>query len=151
MARRIAVDIGFADADELGALWLEADAVAPWLPVRHPRAHKGEAGRVLIVGGAAGMTGAAVLAARGAYRAGAGYVRACVPASVADSLLAAAPELMAVACGETVHRALTTSAEREYWPRPRARRRWRSGPDSRATPGARRSRARSSPRSRCRW
>lgn len=107
------MDLGFADADALGALWSDADAVAPWLPVRHPRAHKGESGRVLIVGGAAGMTGAAVLAARAAYRAGAGYVRACVPASVADSLLAAAPELMAVACGETVHRSLTTSAERE--------------------------------------
>jgi len=104
-------DIGLDAAGDLGVELLEASTVA--LPRRDPRAHKGDAGRVLVVGGAAGMTGAVVLTARGAYRAGAGYVRACVPASVADSLLAACPELMSVACGETVARSLTVSAERE--------------------------------------
>ena len=34
--------------------------------------HKGDHGRVLVIGGSAGMTGAAVLAARAALRAGAG-------------------------------------------------------------------------------
>lgn len=104
------IDIGLAESAGLAAEWLEARNVAAWLPDREPRAHKGIAGRVLVVGGAAGLTGATLLAGRGAYRAGAGYVRACVPASVADSLFAAAPELMSIACGETVSRALATSA-----------------------------------------
>lgn len=107
------VDIGLLPPEAEGVQWLDAASVAAWLPRRDPRAHKGTAGRVLIVGGAAGMTGAALLAARGAYRMGAGYVRACVPASVTDSMLAALPELMAVACGETVSRSLAASAEAE--------------------------------------
>ena len=37
-------------------------------------AHKGEAGRVLLVAGSATMPGAAILAGRGALRAGAGLV-----------------------------------------------------------------------------
>src|SRR5262249_12689017 len=44
------------------------------LPARALDAHKGDNGRVLVVGGSAGTTGAALLAARGAHRAGAGLV-----------------------------------------------------------------------------
>jgi hydroxyethylthiazole kinase-like uncharacterized protein yjeF len=55
--------------------WLAGEsACAPW---RRPRAHdrhKGSFGDVLVVGGAAGMSGAAWLAARAALRAGAGRV-----------------------------------------------------------------------------
>ncbi len=53
--------------------WLES--AAPRTPPRRPDAHKGDAGTVLIVGGRQGMTGAAVLAARGAHRMGAGIVK----------------------------------------------------------------------------
>jgi len=50
--------------------------------VRAPRIddHKGARGRVLIVGGAPGLTGAVCLAADAALRAGAGYVTVAVPA-----------------------------------------------------------------------
>lgn len=53
------------------------------LPPRPPGAHKRSVGKVLVVAGSAGMSGAAVLAAAGALRTGAGLVRMAIPASVA--------------------------------------------------------------------
>lgn len=49
------------------------------LPSRPRAAHKGSFGRVLIVGGSLGMSGAAHLAAKAAYRAGAGLVEILAP------------------------------------------------------------------------
>lgn len=48
--------------------------VRAMLPPREPAAHKGDCGRVVILGGSVGLTGAPVLAAQGALRAGAGLV-----------------------------------------------------------------------------
>jgi NAD(P)H-hydrate epimerase len=53
--------------------------------------HKGQAGRVLVVAGSAGMSGAAVLCASGALRAGAGLVTLCVPESIWPVASATAP------------------------------------------------------------
>jgi NAD(P)H-hydrate epimerase len=56
-------------------------------------AHKGDAGRVLIVAGSAMMPGAAILAGRGALRAGAGLVTiACQDRTLTEILPAAIPE-----------------------------------------------------------
>ena len=52
------------------------------LPARNALAHKGDFGRLLIVGGAVGYTGAPNLCARAAVRAGAGLVYLGVPASI---------------------------------------------------------------------
>jgi ADP-dependent NAD(P)H-hydrate dehydratase / NAD(P)H-hydrate epimerase len=49
------------------------------VPRRQPSDNKYSAGSVLIVGGARGMTGAAALAARAAFRADAGYVAIAAP------------------------------------------------------------------------
>ena len=51
-------------------------------PPRRPDSHKGDYGRVLIVAGAEGFTGAPVLAARAALRAGAGLIFTAVPRAV---------------------------------------------------------------------
>ena len=59
----------------------EAD-VAALLPRRSPDAHKGECGRVLVVAGSLGLTGAAALCAHSALRAGAGVVTLGVPAGL---------------------------------------------------------------------
>lgn len=106
-------DIGLVSPAEAGvspAQLGSAVSLAPLVPVRDPRAHKGSAGRALLVGGAPGMTGALVLAARAAVRSGAGYVRVAAPASLQGVLAAHLVEPMVIACGEDDQRALTTSA-----------------------------------------
>src|SRR5262249_5864945 len=61
-------------------------------PALEDDAHKGDAGRVLLVCGSADMPGAAILAARAAQRAGAGLVAAaCLDAGLRIVLPAAAP------------------------------------------------------------
>ena len=54
------------------------------LPKRRPDTHKGDYGKLLIVGGAIGYTGAPTLCARAALRAGAGLVYLGVPAPIYD-------------------------------------------------------------------
>lgn len=67
----------------------------PALPRRDRNAHKGDFGRVYILAGSVGLTGAPVLAAAGALRSGAGLVKVGVPQSaypaVAAKLLCAMP------------------------------------------------------------
>ncbi|MCH9031199.1 MAG: NAD(P)H-hydrate dehydratase [candidate division Zixibacteria bacterium] len=48
------------------------EMVAEFLPVRRPDAHKGEFGRLFLLVGSAGLTGAGALAAEGAMRSGCG-------------------------------------------------------------------------------
>ena len=63
-------------------------------PARPPRprdGHKGTFGTVLIVAGSDGMLGAAILAARGALRGGAGLVRAALPTELRARFTVAAP------------------------------------------------------------
>lgn len=52
------------------------------LPHRRREAHKGDFGRVCILGGCVGYTGAPVLAAKAAVRTGAGLVTVLVPSSI---------------------------------------------------------------------
>ena len=60
----------------------EVVAAVPRLHPRDPDANKGDFGRVLVVAGSRGMSGAAVLCASAALRGGAGLVRLAVPAGV---------------------------------------------------------------------
>ena len=62
---------------EITARW-----VADRLPDRAPEAHKGNFGRVLLVCGSVGFTGAAALAARAALRTGSGLIFLGVPETV---------------------------------------------------------------------
>ncbi len=58
---------------------LDRAAVATWLPERDPWGHKGDFGKLLLLCGSVGYTGAAALAARAAVRSGAGLVFLGVP------------------------------------------------------------------------
>ncbi len=64
------------------------------LPARRRDSHKGDYGRVLVAAGSRGMTGAAVLAARAALKAGAGLVTVACPESERKIIACALPEAM---------------------------------------------------------
>jgi len=64
------------------------------LPRRARDAHKGAFGRVLLIGGSAGLSGAMTLATRAACRSGAGLVSALVPEALMPVVAGAAPEAM---------------------------------------------------------
>ncbi len=70
-------DIGVSVTNNSGQLLEERDLDT--LPPRPRAAHKGSFGRVLVIGGSIGMSGAAHLAAKAAYRAGAGLVEILAP------------------------------------------------------------------------
>lgn len=67
------------------------------VPARDPEAHKGDAGRLLVVAGSAGKSGAAHLALTGALRGGAGLVTLAARAEALAPALAGRPEAMSVA------------------------------------------------------
>jgi ADP-dependent NAD(P)H-hydrate dehydratase / NAD(P)H-hydrate epimerase len=71
------------------------------LPARPADSHKGTFGRVLIIGGSAGMAGAPYFAAMGALRAGAGYALCAVPESILSTLAALIPEAVGLSLTET--------------------------------------------------
>ncbi|MBU0641197.1 MAG: NAD(P)H-hydrate dehydratase [Planctomycetes bacterium] len=83
------------------------------LPRLAPRAectHKGETGRVAIIAGSRGMSGAACLAALGALRGGAGLVRVLAPASVQPIVASSEPCAMTVPLSEDERGRIASSA-----------------------------------------
>jgi len=98
------VDIGIderavAEVNPQASLLTAADAAAlvPW---RDPQAHKGTCGHVLIIAGARGHSGAAVMASQAAARGGAGLTTLAGPESLNGIFCAAAPEVMTAAWSE---------------------------------------------------
>ena len=86
------------------------DAI-PALRRRRRDGHKGDYGRVLVVGGSSGMIGAPALAANAALRGGAGLVHLAVPEPIqlAVATLAACATSLGLACkadGSLAHKAL---------------------------------------------
>ena len=74
---------------------IDGGLVRSWLPRRPADGHNGDCGRVLVVGGSTGYTGAPVLCARGALRSGAGLVSLAVPEAVYPIIAAKCDEAMA--------------------------------------------------------
>lgn len=72
----------------------DASYLSHWLKPRRPTSHKGDQGRLLLVGGDHGTAGAIRMAAEAALRAGAGLVRVLTHIENVAPLLTARPELM---------------------------------------------------------
>jgi NAD(P)H-hydrate epimerase len=66
----------------------------PSLPLRAADSHKGDYGRVLIIAGSRGMSGAACLAGVAALRGGAGLVRVATPQCVGSAVAAYEPSYL---------------------------------------------------------
>jgi NAD(P)H-hydrate epimerase len=71
-----------------------SDNIRTMLPVRSADAHKGSAGRVLIIAGSRGLTGAAALTSMAALRAGAGLVTLGVAETLHDIMEVKLTEVM---------------------------------------------------------
>lgn len=80
----------------------------PTLPPREPASHKGDFGRVLVIGGSSGMAGAPALAALAALRSGAGLVSLAVPRAVQSTVASFEASYMVHGLGSTDDETLNT-------------------------------------------
>jgi ADP-dependent NAD(P)H-hydrate dehydratase / NAD(P)H-hydrate epimerase len=93
----VVADIGHPPADPAWPVLVTDQHAAEWLRRLRSRDHKGARGRVVIVGGDAGMIGAARMAGRSAFGAGAGLVHVVAPPESVAALAQAEPDLQTLA------------------------------------------------------
>ena len=108
------VDIGFPqqviEKQDINVNWTTKKEAACWLPPRATASHKGSYGRVLVVAGSTGMTGAASLTSEAALRSGAGLVTLAIPKSLNAILEVKLSEVMTLPLPETEIGSLAESA-----------------------------------------
>lgn len=80
------------------------------MPVRKPDGHKGTYGRILVVGGSSGLSGAAAMASTAALKAGAGLVTLAVPASLHSLMEVKLTEVMTKPLPETEESSISLAA-----------------------------------------
>jgi len=108
------VDIGIpgecVEKEGIGLELVDNVLAREWFPFRRPDVHKGDCGKVAVVGGAVGLTGAIALCSNAALRTGAGLVTAAVPESLNDILEVKLTEAMTRPVPETPARTLAQGA-----------------------------------------
>ena len=80
---------------------------------RYPDTHKGDYGHLMVLAGSLGKAGAAVMAARGALRTGAGLVSVAVPNSIVPIVQQQIFEAMCIPSAESIDGTLGIGAEGE--------------------------------------
>ena len=92
----VVVDIGLPPADPSWPVLVTDAWAGARLPKLTPTMHKGDRGRVTVVGGSNGMTGAALHAARAALAAGAGLVKLVAGPETIAAARASLPDVLTV-------------------------------------------------------
>ena len=92
----VVVDIGFPPPDSACPLLVTDRWAAERLPRLAPQMHKGDRGRVCVIGGSDGLTGAALHAARAALAAGAGVVKLVAARETIVAAQASLPDVLTV-------------------------------------------------------
>lgn len=83
------------------------------IPVRREESHKGDYGKVFVIAGSCGMTGAAFLCSQGALKAGSGLVTCGVPASLNAIMEVKLTEVMTLPLPETHGQSLSLTAKKK--------------------------------------
>jgi len=108
------VDIGVpswaVEEEKLSVEALEGQEMARLMPSRPADAHKGSCGRVLVVAGSVGMTGAAALTSMAVLRAGAGMAILGIPESLNQIMEVKLTEVMTSPLPETKTQALALAS-----------------------------------------
>ena len=111
----VVADIGIPDPviQSVSGPWIDVltrEGMRELIEPRSPESHKGDYGRLLIVAGSRGKTGAAALAALAALRSGAGLVTVAAPASSIAAIAAHGAEFMTLPLDETADGTVAQSA-----------------------------------------
>lgn len=99
-AKEVAIVVQAKDGDTVMAS-IDNEVSVPPLRQRPVDAHKGDFGRVLLVGGSRGMAGAISLSAMAALRTGSGLVTAAVPESIGEIVAGFDPCVMTISCRDS--------------------------------------------------
>jgi NAD(P)H-hydrate epimerase len=91
---------------------LESSFVKEKLPKRELNVHKGSVGKLLIIGGSRGYTGAVLLAAYSSLRTGVGLVTVGIPASLSSIIETKLVEAIKLPLPETKDNSISLSAEK---------------------------------------
>jgi ADP-dependent NAD(P)H-hydrate dehydratase len=83
----------------------------PAIPRRPADGHKGTFGKILVIGGSIGMSGAVSLASVAALRAGSGLVTAVVPRAIQNVVASYEPCIMTVGLRDDVESGLSEVSE----------------------------------------
>jgi NAD(P)H-hydrate epimerase len=110
-------DIGIppqaVERENIGLSLLDSAAVSGTFGGRARDAHKGDFGHLLVIAGSPGKAGAAVMAARGALRSGAGLVTVAAPAGLVPIVQQQVCEAMCLPAAEGIDGTLGMGAEQE--------------------------------------
>lgn len=90
----ISIPNSIIEAQNININIIEKEYVKDVIPMRKNDSNKGDYGKVFVIAGSTGMSGAAVLASLGALRSGAGLVTAGVPESLNDVMEIKLTEVM---------------------------------------------------------